>query len=332
MSSCGSIAAWSDPPEPTGRHEERALRIVFMGTPAFACPALELLAAAGHELPLVVSQPDRARGRGQRLHRTPVAALADSLGIAVLQPQRPRGEAFLEQLHATQADAFVVVAYGHILRSEVLEMPPLGCINAHASILPRWRGAAPIQWAIFGGDTETGITTMRMDRGMDTGEMLLTKSLPIGPRENAGELHDRLAPLAAELLVATVAQLPALEGRPQDDDSATLAPRIERADLVLDWSSSALHLDRRIRGLAPAPGARTWRGGKLLKILSAEPVAMDSGTPGEIFSAGGAFCLRCGKGALRLLRVGPAGKAAMSAEAYFRGRPLVAGERLEARL
>lgn len=306
------------------------MRIVFMGTPPFAVPSLQGIVAAGHEVSLVVTQPDRIRGRGHRVQRTPVAAAADALGVPVSQPPKPRGKEFCRLLRKQAADAFVVVAYGHILRSHILDIPRFGCINAHASLLPHLRGAAPIQWSIFLGDEETGITTMRMDRGMDSGDILLQRRVSVGERENAGELHDRLAPIAAELLVETLAKLPHLTGVSQDDSKATYAPKIEREDLVIDWRLDALEISRRIRGLAPKPGARTWRGERLLKILEAEPLDCDEpAPPGTLRGDVAGTLVVCGHGALRLLRVGPEGRAVMSAEEYFRGRPLnTRGERL----
>jgi methionyl-tRNA formyltransferase len=306
------------------------VRIVFMGTPEFAIPSLRAIAAAGHDVPLVVTQPDRIRGRGQRVQRTAVAVAADSLGFPVAQPPKPRGRDFSTRLRQLCADVFVVVAYGHILRPQLLGIPRLGSINAHASLLPHLRGAAPIQWAIFLGDRETGVTTMRMDRGMDTGEILLQRRVPIGERENAGKLHDGLALVAADLLVETLDQLPELQGSPQDHAAATFAPKIEREDLVVDWRLDAEQIDRRVRGLSPSPGARTRRNGDLLKILEAEPLnSQSTAAPGTLARDRAGVIVHCGTGALRLQRVGPAGRAIMSADEYFRGRPLQsANERL----
>ncbi|MAE72159.1 MAG: methionyl-tRNA formyltransferase [Gemmatimonadetes bacterium] len=305
------------------------MRIVFMGTPVFAVPAIEALVAAGHDLALVVTQPDRRRGRGHRVRRTDAAAAADRLGLDVAQPERVSGPEFRDRLRDLSAELFVVVAYGRILKRRVLEIPRWGCINAHASLLPHLRGAAPIQQAIFGGDSVTGVTTMKMDRGMDTGDMLLAREVPIGARDTAGDLHDRLAPVAAALLVETLARLPEIEPRPQDHDRATYAPRIEGDDLELDWGLDATTLDRTIRGLAPAPGARTRRDGELLKVLEAEPVTASSGLEaGSLFPLDRGCAVQCSGGALRLVRVGPAGRPPMPADAYLLGRPLQGGERL----
>ena len=304
------------------------MRIVFMGTPGFSVPALEALVAAGHDLALVVTQPDRRRGRGQRVRRTEVAATADRFGIEVAQPERVSSPEFRARLSELDAELFAVVAYGRILKQRVLEIPRWGCMNAHASLLPHLRGAAPIQRAIIGGDSVSGVTTMKMDRGMDTGDVLLAREVPVGDRDTAGDLHDRLAPVAAALLVDTIDRLPEIAARPQNHEQAAYAPRIEGADLELDWALDAVTLDRVVRGLAPAPGARTHRECELLKVLEAEPVVASRDLePGSVFSLDRGCAVQCGEGALRLVRVGPAGRPPMAADAYLRGRPLTGGER-----
>lgn len=301
-----------------------------MGTPAFAVPSLESLHAAGHRIERVVTQPDRERGRGQKVQRTPVAAAADGLGIEVSQPQRASAPEFVEEIKAIGPDLVAVVAYGHILRRRVLEIPPLGCINAHGSLLPALRGAAPIQWSILRGDHETGITTMRMDRGMDTGDMLLRRPLAIGAHESVSGLHDRLMVLAAEVLTETVDLLErgAITPEPQDESLATYAPRIESRDLVLDWNRPAEELERQVRGLAPR--ARSWRSGRLVQVLESRVAPTDASNadadaPGTARPAqrGEERVLRvvCGRGALDILRLRPEGRSAMAADDYLRGRP-----------
>ncbi|MCL6612359.1 MAG: methionyl-tRNA formyltransferase [Peptococcaceae bacterium] len=244
------------------------MNVVFMGTPDFAVPSLEALAGAGLDIKAVVTQPDRPRGRGKKVLPSPVKEKALELELPVYQPERIREESFIALLRGLDPDVVAVVAFGQILPGEIIDLPPLGCINVHASLLPRYRGAAPIQRAIMNGETETGVTTMRMDRGLDTGDMLLQARTPIDPDENFGSVHNRLSRMGADLLAETLELLAAgkLAGFPQDHEKATYAPPIRREDEIIDWRRPAREVKNQVRGLDPLPGARTWLGEKVLKI------------------------------------------------------------------
>ncbi|MDW8124652.1 MAG: methionyl-tRNA formyltransferase [Geminicoccaceae bacterium] len=305
------------------------LRLVFFGSAAFAVPALAALARSPHRLLLVLSQPPRPAGRGLKERPTPVHEVAQRLGLPVRTPESLREPAILEELRALAPDLGVVAAYGLILPEAVLRIPRLGCVNLHASLLPRWRGAAPIQRAILAGDPVTGVCLMQMDRGLDTGPVLARRETPIGPRETAGELHDRLAAMAAELLLE---ELPAIEGgtaraTPQPEDGASYAAKLGPEDQRLDFAQSAIALDRRIRALAPAPGAFCFARGERLVVLEAEPREGPRGEPGTVVAP--PLVVACGEGALALLRVKRAGRKAMSAEELQRGFPLPVGTHLE---
>jgi methionyl-tRNA formyltransferase len=286
-----------------------------MGSPAFSVPALRALAAAGHEIAAVYSQPPRPAHRGQALTKCAVQDAAEALGLQVRTPARVKREAAEHAAFAAlDLDAAVVAAYGLILPKPMLEAPRLGCINIHASLLPRWRGAAPIQAAILAGDTHTGITIMRMDEGLDTGPMLLRGGVPIGPRATAPELHDTLAALGATLIVQALSDLP--PGETQPAEGATYAARLSREDGRLDFARDAPALDRQIRALTPWPGTFASFGGETLKVLAAEP-AEGEGPPGAVLDK--LFIVACGAGALRLLRVQRPGRPAVAGDAFLRG-------------
>ncbi len=288
-----------------------------MGSPAFAVPSLRALLAAGHAVASVYCQPPRPANRGQALTRCAVHEAATALGLPVRTPARVRHDvAEHAAFAALDLDAAVVAAYGLILPPAMLNAPRRGCLNIHASLLPRWRGAAPIQAAMLAGDAETGITIMQMDAGLDTGAMLLRQAVPIGPRDTTPALHDTLAELGASLILRALAEDP--EAVPQPQAGATHAAKLTRADGRLDFSREAGLLDRQVRALTPWPGTFATFAGEPLKVLSAE-VASGLGTPGQVLDA--AFTVAAGTGALRLLRVQRPGRPAMAGEAFLRGAP-----------
>lgn len=262
------------------------LRIVFMGTPEFACPTLQKLIDRGEQVVGVVTQPDRPKGRGQQTLPPPVKVLAEAHGIPVFQPVKVRLPEAVEQVRAFAPDLIVVIAFGQILPKSLLEVPRLGCINVHASLLPRYRGAAPINWCIVNGESETGITTMQMDVGLDTGDMLLKKATPIDPDEDAQSLHDRLSLLGAEALAETLDLLVAgrLVPEKQDDSQTCYASMLKKEDGLISWDRDAAAIRNQIRGMAPWPGAYTHLDGKVLKIWRAR-TGKESGTPGTIIRA-----------------------------------------------
>ena len=301
------------------------MRIAFFGTPDFAVPTLDALVAAGHEVALVVAQPDRPAGRGQRLTPPPVAARAAALGLPLAQPVAIKTGVFPEQLEGLALDAAVVLAYGRILTRRLLDAPRLGCINVHGSLLPRWRGAAPIQAAILAGDTVTGVCTQQMAEGLDTGPVHLARELAIDPRETAGSLHDRLMVLAAEVAVAT---LDGLEGRvpvPQDDAQATWCTKISKDDGVVRWSDPADAIDRRVRAMTPWPGGQVDTGAGWLKLKAVHPVEAPPGAaPGTILSVD-PLVVACGEGALALDTVQAAGRKPVSGRDFANGAHLSVG-------
>jgi methionyl-tRNA formyltransferase len=299
------------------------VRILFYGTPDFALPTLRIL-LAHHEVVAVVTQPDRPAGRGQRLQASPVKELALAHGLPVLQPERVRAPGWPERLRDFAPEVAVVIAFGQILPRPVLDVPRRGSINVHASLLPRYRGAAPIAWAIIRGERETGITTFQMDEGMDTGPMLLRRALAIEPDETAGELAGRLAEIGAGVLLETLAGLDALAPVAQDAAAATLAPRLRKADGVLDWTRPATELAARIRGLNPWPGASTATplGRLLVWRARARP---GTGEPGVLTATDGALRIGTGAGLLEPLEVQPENRRAMDWETFLHGARLEAG-------
>ncbi len=310
-----------------------SLRVAFMGTPDFSVPTLKALAAAGHEIAAVYSQPPRPAGRGQKDRPSPVQAYAESRGWEVRTPTSLKTPEAQADFAALDLDVAVVVAYGLLLPQAILDAPRLGCINVHASLLPRWRGAAPIQRALLAGDAETGVTIMQMEAGLDTGPMLLKRSLPITPETSAQALHDALAELGAAMINEALAGLDGgrLTATPQPDEGVTYAAKLDKAEGRLAWSDSAAALERRIRAFTPWPGAffeinvpkgGGQKGRERVKVLAAE-VRDESGAPGTVLDD--KATIACGEGALRLKKVQRAGKAPMDAEAFLRGFELPAG-------
>ena len=296
------------------------LRLAFMGTPDFAVPALAALLSAGHEVVAVYSQPPREAGRGQKPRPSPVQAAAEDRGLEVRTPTSLKGAAEQAAFATLGLDAAVVVAYGLLLPAPILAAPRLGCLNIHASLLPRWRGAAPIQRALMAGDRETGVTIMQMDAGLDTGPMLMQENIPIAPADDAGILHDKLAVVGARLIVAALNGRAAgtLEARAQPADGVTYAAKIGPADERLDWRRPAAALAAQVRALAPRPGAWFAVGEDRLKVLAAEAIDADATSPpGRLLDD--RLTIACGSGALRLLRLQRAGKAPMPADAFLRG-------------
>jgi methionyl-tRNA formyltransferase len=301
-------------------------RIVFMGTPEFAVASLQACFDIG-EVVAVVTQPDKPKGRGNALAISPVKALALERGVTVLQPAKLRTPPFSEELRKLAPDVCVVTAYGRILPKDALEVPPLGSINVHASLLPRFRGAAPIQWAIAHGDTETGVTLMRMDEGLDTGPVIAMKRLPIAPDDTSAVLHEKLSRLGGEILRES---LPAylrgeLKPVPQPTEGMVLAPIIQKEDGLLDFTRPAVELERRVRAFTPWPGAFTGLNGARFKVHRTK-VGTGSGAPGTILAAGpSGLEVACGAGSLVLLEVQPEGKRVMSAGEFLSGHKLAPG-------
>lgn len=297
----------------------QALRLVFAGTPEFAAEHLKALLDTPHQIVAVYTQPDRPAGRGQKLMPSPVKQLALQHGLPVLQPPTLRDPAAQEELRALAPDLMVVVAYGLILPQVVLDIPRLGCINSHASLLPRWRGAAPIQRAVQAGDAESGVTVMQMEAGLDTGPMLLKVTTPITAGDTGGSLHDRLAQLGPQAVVQAIAGLAAgtLQGEVQDDDLATYAHKLNKDEARIDWNRPADELERLVRAFNPWPICHSTLDGQPLKVLAAEP-AEGRGQPGQILDASkDGLTVACGEGALRLTRLQlPGGKPLAFADLY----------------
>lgn len=309
------------------------MKLVFCGTPQFAVPSLEKLVQAGFDVRLVVTQPDRPQGRGMELAAPPVKQSAVKLGLPVIQPEKIKKNAeFQKKLANLQPDAIIVVGYGRIIPPWMLQLPRLGNINVHASLLPKYRGAAPIQWAVARGEFVTGVTTMRLDEGLDTGDILLQREIPIQPEDTAITLAPRLASLGADLLVETLHGLE--RGRitavPQDHSRATLAPILQKDDGLVDFSCAAADICNRLRGFQPWPGAYTQFRGRNLKIVSARPVKEPiSLTPGAVAIRGDRLLVGCGEGTvLELLQVQPEGKKAITARQFISGYRPLEGERL----
>jgi methionyl-tRNA formyltransferase len=308
------------------------LRVAFAGTPDFAVPPLEALRASGHELVGVLTQPDRPKGRGQQLAASPVKQAAQRHGLPVLQPPSLKNEAARAEVAALRPDVLVVVAYGLILPQAVLDLPRLGCVNIHASLLPRWRGAAPIQRAILAGDVETGISIMQMDAGLDTGPILLKKPLSIAENDTAGSLHDKLSALGAPALLEALEGLAGrtLRAVPQPSAGVTYAEKLQKAEAPIDWSRDALAIERQVRAFNPWPVAETRLGGEQLRIFMAR--AQNAGSsgvaPGTVLAArDDAIVVACGDGALRITELQRAGRRPMSARELMNSCD-VAGQRL----
>ena len=302
------------------------MRIVFMGTPEFSVPVLKALVAAGHEIAAVYCQPPRPAGRGKKDRPTPVHAAAEALGLKVRHPLSLKSPEAQADFAALKADVAVVVAYGLLLPQAVLDAPTRGCLNIHASLLPRWRGAAPIHRAIMAGDTQTGICIMQMEAGLDTGPVLLRQATDIGAEETTAQLHDRLSPMGAALIVEALDRLDRLTPEAQPVDGVTYAHKIDKAEARIDWSAPASEVDRKIRGLSPFPGAWCLYGGERLKLLSSR-LASGSGLPGEVLNDH--LTVACGDGAVEILGLQKAGKAAQDRAVFLRGTPVKAGERFE---
>lgn len=303
------------------------MRLAFLGTPDFAVPSLAALIEAGHQIACVYSQPPAPRGRGHQLTPSPVHAFAEKHGLMVRTPVSMKAPEEIAAFAALKLDAAVVVAFGQILLREVLEAPRLGCFNLHASLLPRWRGAAPIQRAVMAGDLVTGVQVMRMSEGLDEGAILLSESVRIGPLDTSGTMHERLAAVGARLLPEAMAQLEAGTAveTPQAEEGMTYARKIKPAEARIDWTRPAVEVDRQIRGLSPFPGAWTMAGEVRVKALLSR-VEDGEGDPGDVLDDG--LLIACGEGAVRLLRAQREGKAAQDAGDFVRGFPLTPGAAL----
>ncbi len=305
------------------------MRIVFMGTPDFAVPSLQALIDAGHDVCAVYTQPDKPQGRKQILTAPPVKTLALEHNIPVFQPNTLKNEDEQARLRELAPEVIIVVAYGKLLPKAVLDIPPHGCINVHGSLLPRWRGAAPIQWAVIAGDEMAGVTTMQMAEGLDTGDMLLTYETKVGEKETAGELFDRLAQSGAELLTQTLVKLDEITPRPQDDAQSCYAHMLDKQMAVIDWSKSAHEIDCLIRGLNPWPIALTTLSGERLKVFAAEK-ANGRGEPGTVLEADPkkGLTVACGEGALKLTEIQLVGGKRMKATDFLRGHAIEVGTKL----
>ena len=305
------------------------MRIEFMGTPDFAVPSLQALIDAGHDVCAVYTQPDKPQGRKQILTAPPVKTLALAHDIPVFQPNTLKNEDEQARLRELAPEVIIVVAYGKLLPKAVLDIPPHGCINVHGSLLPRWRGAAPIQWAVIAGDEMAGVTTMQMAEGLDTGDMLLTYETKVGEKETAGELFDRLAQSGAELLTQTLVKLDEITPRPQDDAQSCYAHMLDKQMAVIDWSKSAHEIDCLIRGLNPWPIALTTLSGERLKVFAAEKAA-GNGEPGTVLEADPkkGLTVACGEGALKLIEIQLVGGKRMKATDFLRGHVIEVGTKL----
>ena len=306
------------------------MRVVFAGTPEFAATALQAVLAAGHDVPLVLTQPDRPAGRGMVMQASAVKRLALKQGLPLHQPSSLKSGESRQPILDARADVMVVAAYGLILPQAALDIPRLGCVNIHASLLPRWRGAAPIQRAILAGDSETGVTIMRMEAGLDTGPMLLRESLAIAEGDTAATLHDKLAELGARLIVEALPRLERgeLAGEIQPSDGVSYAPKLEKAEAALDWRRPAVELDRAVRAFNPFPGAFGQVDGQVIKVWRAERVS-GQGVPGIVLAAGAdGIVVACGEGALCLTELQKSGGKRLAAADFLHGFPLKPGQRL----
>lgn len=307
------------------------MNIVFMGTPDFAVGALEAIIEAGHRVAAVVTQPDKPKGRGKEIQMTPVKECAVAHGIPVFQPVKVKDAEAVDMLRSYDADIFVVAAFGQILSEEILAMPKYGCVNIHASLLPKYRGSAPIQWAIINGESVSGVTIMQMDRGIDTGDMLMKAEVAIGPRETGDSLHDKLAAAGAKLIVEALIKIENGDATPvkQNDDEASYAKMLQKSMGKIDWQKSAQELDRLIRGLISWPGAATVYRGKTLKIWKEETAHTDAGSaePGTVVLVEKeAFYVQTGNGCLKILEVQPEGKKRMAVRDFLLGYQVKEGE------
>lgn len=308
------------------------MRIVFMGTPEFAVPCLQKLIDCGHEITGVFTQPDKPQGRKMILTPPPVKALAIENGLTVYQPLKMKDGTALEMLKEANPELVIVVAYGKILPKEILEFPKYGCINIHASLLPKLRGAAPIQWSVINGCEKTGVTSMQMDEGLDTGDMLITSELEIGENETAGELHDRVSALGAEVLEQTIAALQNGELKPEKQNHAefTYAPMLSKELSPIDWNLPAREVHNKIRGLSPWPSATAVLNGKKVKIHRSVLVSEKGGAAGEVAENGKRLVVACGDGeCIEILNIQAEGKKAMSAADFMRGNPVNIGDKFE---
>ncbi len=302
------------------------MRIVFMGTPEFSVPALDALHAAGHEIVAVYTQPPRPAGRGKKDRPSAVQTAAERLGLTVRCPVSLKDQETQASFAELQPDVAVVVAYGLLLPQAVLDMPALGCLNIHASLLPRWRGAAPIHRAIMAGDAETGVCIMQMEAGLDTGPVLLRRTQTIRPDDTTSSLHDRLAAQGADAIVDCLAELPNLTAVEQSETGVSYASKIDKAEAQIDWTRDAADVDHHIRGLSPFPGAWFDLAGTRVKVLLSEAAPHVSGQVGHVL--GGDLTVGCGTGAVRLVRLQRAGKGPQDAETFLRGFPIPAGTNL----
>ena len=300
------------------------MRVIFMGTPDFAVPTLDALVNAGHEVVLVVAQPDRRAGRGKKMTAPPVARRAAELGLPLAQPKALRSGPFPDRFVASQADVAVVVAYGRILPDRLLDAPKHGCLNIHGSLLPRWRGAAPIQGALLAGDPETGVAVQQMEASLDTGPLYEVRTTAIGADDTTGTLHDRLATLGAEALIATLVDLGSRTPKPQDHDQATWTTKIDKSMGEVDWTQDAAHIDRQVRAMSPWPGGWIRWGEQTLKIRTVRPVDGE-GAPGTVLSLK-PLRIACGEGAVDLIEVQAPGKRPVAGEAFANGAHLEVGQ------
>lgn len=306
------------------------MRVVFMGTPDFSVPTLECIIEAGHEVIGVVTQPDKAKGRGKKVVYTPVKEKALEHGLTVYQPRRAREPEFIEQMRALNPDVMVVVAFGQILPKELLDIPKYGCVNVHASLLPKYRGAAPIQWAVIRGEKVSGVTTMQMDVGLDTGDMLLKTEVSLAEDETGGSLHDKLSVLGGDLLIETLKGLEAgtiVPEKQDDSQSGEYARMLDKSLGKIDFSMRAEEIERLIRGLNPWPSAYTSYNNKTMKLWKARVVPGGEAVPGQVLAVDKkGFTVQTGDGALQILELQMEGKKRMDAGAFLRGCPLTAGE------
>ena len=311
------------------------MRIVFMGTPDFSVPALEALAGAGHQVVAAVTQSDKPKGRGKAVQMTPVKEKALELGIPVYQPVKVREPQFVEKLRSMEPDAIVVVAFGQILPKSILEIPRYGCVNIHASLLPKYRGAAPIQWAVIDGERESGVTTMFMNEGLDTGDMLEKEAVTLDPKETGGSLHDKLSAIGGRLILSTLKGLEdgTLKGTPQTDEGTCYAKMLKKSLGDIDWTMDAAAIERLIRGLNPWPSAYTCLHGKTLKIWDGDVLGREYGVePGTVAEvAKDRLVVQTGQGSLAIRSLQLEGKKRMDAGDFLRGYAVEAGTRLERR-